>query len=133
MTATMSGETAFLIETAGPVVAQIRPGRLRPLGVTSAQRLALLPDVPTIAEAGLKDYAYTTWYALWAPAKTPAAIVTRLNQAVQKVSAQPDVRSQLQTSGVDPDPSTPAQLDERVRSELSKWNKIIREAGIKPQ
>ena len=133
MTGTMTGEVAFLIETAGPVVAQIKAGRLRPLGITSAERLSLLPEVPTIAEAGLKSYAYTTWYALWAPAKTPAAIVTRLNQAVQKVSAQPDVKNQLQSSGVDPDPSTPAQLDERVKSELSKWNRIIKEAGIRPQ
>ncbi len=131
--ATISGEVAFLIETAGPVVPQIKSGRLRALGITSAQRLPMLADVPTIAEAGVKDYAYTTWYALWAPAKTPPAIVNRLNQAVQKVSALPDVRTSLQNSGIAPDPSTPAQLDERVRSELAKWNKIIREAGIKAQ
>jgi tripartite-type tricarboxylate transporter receptor subunit TctC len=133
MTATMSGETAFLIETAGPVIAQIKSGRLRALGVTSAQRFPMLPDVPTFAEAGVKGYAYTTWYALWAPAKTPSAIVTRLNQAVQKVSSQADARNALQSSGVEPDPSTPMQLDERVRSELAKWNKVIRDAGIKAQ
>jgi tripartite-type tricarboxylate transporter receptor subunit TctC len=133
MTATISGEVAFLIETAGPVVAQIKSARLRALGVTSAQRLGMLPDVPTIAEGGLKGYEYSTWYALWAPAKTPAAIVTRLNQAVQKVSAQADVKGSLQSSGVEPDPTTSAQLDQRVRSELAKWNKIIRDAGIKAQ
>jgi tripartite-type tricarboxylate transporter receptor subunit TctC len=131
--ATISGEVAFLIETAGPVVPQIKAGRLRALGITSAQRLPMLGGVPTIAEAGLKDYAYTTWYALWAPAKTPAPIVNRLNQAVQKVSVQADARASLQNSGIEPDPSTPAQLDERVRSELAKWNKIIRDAGIKGQ
>jgi tripartite-type tricarboxylate transporter receptor subunit TctC len=133
MTATISGEVAFLIETAGPVVAQIKSGRLRALGITSAQRLSMLPEVPTIAEAGVRGYDYSTWYALWAPAKTPAAIVTRLNQAVQKVLAQPDAKDALQSSGVDPEPSTTAQLDARVRSELSKWNRIIKEAGIKPQ
>ena len=133
MTATISGEVAFLIETAGPVVAQIKSGRLRALGVTSAQRLSMLPDVQTIAEGGVKGYDYSTWYALWAPAKTPPAIVRRLNQAVQKVSTQPDVKNGLQSSGVDPDPSTAAELDARVRSDLSKWNKIIREAGVKPQ
>ncbi|MGH8619823.1 MAG: Bug family tripartite tricarboxylate transporter substrate binding protein [Burkholderiales bacterium] len=131
--AAMSGEVAFLIETAGPVVPQIKAGRLRALGVTSAERLSLLPDVPTLAQAGLKGYAYTTWYALWAPAKTPPAIVTRLNQAVQKVAGQADIRSSLQSSGVEPDPSTPAQLDAHVRAELAKWNKIIRDAGIKTQ
>jgi tripartite-type tricarboxylate transporter receptor subunit TctC len=133
MTATISGEVAFLIETAGPVVAQIKSGRLRALGITSAQRLSMLPEVPTIAEAGLKGYDYSTWYALWAPAKTPAAIVTRLNQAVQKVLAQPDAKDALQSSGVDPESSTTAQLDARVRSEIGKWNTIIKEAGIKPQ
>ena len=133
MQATMSGEVAFLIETAGPVVPQIKAGRLRALGITSTQRLPQLPDVPTIAEAGLKNYAYTTWYAMWVPAKTPAAIVNRLNQAVQKVSTLPDVRSSLQNSGVEPEVSTPAQLDQHVRSELAKWGKIIRDAGIKAQ
>jgi tripartite-type tricarboxylate transporter receptor subunit TctC len=133
MSATISGEVAFLIETAGPVVAQIRSGRLRVLGVTGAERLAMLSDVPTIAEAGLKGYAYTTWYALWAPAKTPAAIVTRLNQALQITSTHAETRTALQSSGVEPEPSTPAQLDERVRSELAKWNKVIRDAGIKAQ
>jgi tripartite-type tricarboxylate transporter receptor subunit TctC len=131
--ATISGEVAFLIETAGPVVPQIKSGRLRALGVTSAQRLPMLGDVPTIAEAGLKGYAYTTWYALWAPAKTPTALVNRLNQAVHRVSSQSDVRTSMQSSGVEPDPSTPAQLDARVRAELAKWNKIIRDAGIKAQ
>ena len=131
--ATISGEVAFLIETAGPVVPQIKSGRLRALGITSAQRLPMLADVPTIAEAGLKDYAYTTWYAVWAPAKTPPAIVNRLNQAVRKISAAADVRASMQNSGIEPDPSTPAQLDERVRAELAKWSKIIRDAGIKAQ
>jgi tripartite-type tricarboxylate transporter receptor subunit TctC len=133
MAATMSGEVAFLIETAGPVVPQIKSGRLRALGVTGAQRMAQLPDVPTIAESGIKDYVYTTWYALWAPAKTPAAIVNRLNQAVHKVVASPDVRTNMQNSGVEAVASTPAQLDERVRSDIAKWGKIIRDAGIKAQ
>jgi tripartite-type tricarboxylate transporter receptor subunit TctC len=133
MAATISGEVAFLIETAGPVVSHIKSGRLRALGMTSAQRLPALPDVPTIAETGLKDYVYTTWYAVWAPAKTPAAIVNRLNQAIQKVSALPDVRAGLQNAGIEPEGSTPAQLDERVRSELAKWANIIRAAGIKAQ
>jgi tripartite-type tricarboxylate transporter receptor subunit TctC len=131
MAATVGGETAFLIETAGPMVAQIKAGRLRALGVTSATRVSLLPDVPTFAEQGVKGYDYTTWYALWAPAKTPPAIVNRINQAVHKVSNDPGTRGTLQASGVDPDPSTPAQLDARVKSEVAKWNKVIRDAGIK--
>jgi tripartite-type tricarboxylate transporter receptor subunit TctC len=133
MAATISGEVAFLIETAGPVVPQIKSGRLRALGVTGAQRMTQLPDVPTIAESGLKDYVYTTWYAMWAPARTPPAVVNRLNQAIHKVSAAPDVRAGLQNAGIEPGASTPAQLAERVRSDLAKWSRIIRDAGIKGQ
>ncbi len=133
MAATVGGEVAFLIETAGPVVPQIKSGRLRALGMTSAQRLPQLPDVPTIAESGLKDYVYTTWYAMWAPARTPPAVVSRLNQAIHKVAAAPDVRGSLQNAGIEPGGSTPAQLGERVQADLAKWGRIIRDAGIKGQ
>jgi len=131
MQATISGEVAFLIETAGPVVPLIKSGRLRALGVTGPQRMTQIPGVPTISESGLKDYVYTTWYAMWAPAKTPPAVINRLNQAIQKVVALPDVRASLQNSGIEPSASTPAQLDERVRADLAKWSAIIRDAGIK--
>jgi tripartite-type tricarboxylate transporter receptor subunit TctC len=131
--ATISGEVAFMIETAGSVVPQIKPGRLRALGVTSAQRLSALPGVPTIAEGGLKNYVYTTWYGIWAPAKTPTAIVDRLNQAIQKSLAQADVRANLQNAGIEPEGSTPAQFGDLVRSDLAKWTKVIHDAGIKAQ
>ena len=133
MQATISGEVAFLIETAGPVVPLIKSGRLRALGVTGAERMSQLPGVPTISESGLKEYVYTTWYALWAPAKTAPAVITRLNQAVHKAVALPDARASLQNSGIEPAASTPAQLDERVRADLVKWGRIIRDAGIKGQ
>ena len=133
VTATISGEVAFMIETAGSVVPQIKSGRLRALGVTSAQRSPALPDVPTIVESGLKDYVYTTWYAIWAPARTPAPVVNRLNQAIQKASGLSDVRASLQNAGIEPEGSTPAQFGELVRSDLAKWTRIIRDAGIKGQ
>ena len=130
---TISGEVAFMIETTGSVVPQIKAGRLRALGVTSGQRSPALPDVPTIGEAGLTGYVYTTWYGIWAPARTPAAVVNRLNQAIQKVSGQADVRASLQNAGIEPEGSTPAQFGEVVRSDLAKWTRIIRDAGIKGQ
>ena len=133
VTATISGEVAFMIETAGSVVPQIKSGRLRALGVTSAQRSPALPDVPTIVESGLKDYVYTTWYAIWAPARTPAPVVNRLNQAIQKASGLSEVRASLQNAGIEPEGSTPAQFGELVRSDLAKWTRIIRDAGIKGQ
>jgi tripartite-type tricarboxylate transporter receptor subunit TctC len=130
---TISGEVAFMIETTGSVVPQIKAGRLRALGVTSAQRSPALPEVPTIGEAGLNGYVYTTWYGIWAPARTPVAIVNRLNQMIQKVSGQADVRASLQNAGIEPEGSTPAQFGDLVRSDLAKWTKIIRDAGIKAQ
>jgi tripartite-type tricarboxylate transporter receptor subunit TctC len=111
----------------------VKAGRLRALGVTSAQRLSALPDVPTIEEAGLPSYVYTTWYGIWGPAKTPTAVVNRLNQAIQKIVGQPDVRTSLQNAGIEPESTTPAQFADLVRNDLAKWSRIIREAGIKAQ
>ncbi len=106
---------------------------LSAFGVTSAQRSTAPPDVPTIAESGLKNYICTTWYGVWAPARTPAAIVNRVNQAIQKVSGQADVRTSLQNAGIEPEGSTPAQFGDLVRADLAKWSKLIRDAGIKAQ
>ena len=131
--ATISGEVAFMIETAGSVVPQIKAGRLRALGVTSANRLSALTDVPPIAEGGLPNYVYTTWYGIWAPAKAPVEVVNRLNQAIQKALAQSEVRASLQNAGIEPESNTPVQFGDLVRSDLDKWTRIIRSAGIKGQ
>ncbi len=109
----------------------LQSGRLRPIAVATAQRLANLPEVPTIAESGLPGYEALLFYALFAPAKTPPAIVTKLNQAVQQVRQIPAVKQQLTTLGAIPIDMTPDELGALVRRELAKWTKVIRASGIK--
>jgi tripartite-type tricarboxylate transporter receptor subunit TctC len=131
--AMMGGEVDCMIETTASLIGGIKGGQLRAIAVSSEQRAPALPELPTIREAGVPDYIYTTWFALWAPAKTPRAIVARLNRSVQAAIARTDMRAQLATAGIEPETSTPEQLDARVRSELARWAKIIPEAGIEPQ
>lgn len=133
VTATMSGDVQFMIETMGSVVQNVKSGKLRALAVTGEKRAAALPDVPTMREAGLPDYVYTTGYGLWAPAKTPAPVLSRLYKAVSAVLAQPDLIAALDKAGVDASGSTPERFGEIIRSDLVTWGKIIKEAGIQPQ
>ncbi|HSQ04527.1 MAG TPA: tripartite tricarboxylate transporter substrate-binding protein, partial [Burkholderiales bacterium] len=113
------------------VVPYAKNGKLTALGVTGEQRSPALPDVPTIAEAGVPGYEVTTWNALFAPAGTPAPIVNRLNSLVRQALDQPDAKSVMAAQGLDPTPSTPAELRALVKSELSKWARLIKAAGIK--
>jgi tripartite-type tricarboxylate transporter receptor subunit TctC len=129
----ISGHVQFMIETAGGLMPHIQSGSVRTLAVTGEHRMAELPDVPTMREAGLKDYVYTTWYALWLPARTPAAIVTRLNGAAAKVLAIPASKAALAKAGVEATSTSPERMTEIVHSDLGKWTKIIREANITPQ
>ena len=133
VTATIAGEVQFMVETAGSIVPHVKSGRLRALGTTGPKRTPSMPDAPTISEAGLKDYVYSTWYGLWAPAGTPPAIVAKLSQSVRKVLAQDDTRAAFANAGVDPETSTPERFAEVVRGDVSKWTRIIKEAGITPQ
>ena len=96
----------MVFATAETAVPQVKAGKIRALGVTTAKRSALLPDLPTIAEGGLPGYEANNWYGLLAPAKTPAAIVERLNREVVKVLNMPNVKEQLFRSGLDASPST---------------------------
>jgi tripartite-type tricarboxylate transporter receptor subunit TctC len=110
----------------------IQQGRLRPLGVTSLKRAASLPDVPTISEAGLKGYEMIVWQGLLAPANTPRAIVTRLNEEVVKILQMPETRERLTAQGLEPVGGTPEQFASYIASEAAKWSKVIRIAGITP-
>ncbi|HEX2829255.1 MAG TPA: tripartite tricarboxylate transporter substrate binding protein [Burkholderiales bacterium] len=102
------------------------------LGVTGAQRSTFVPDAPTIAESGLKGYEVTSWNALFAPAGTPPAIVSRLNGLVKQGLAHPESKAVFARQGLDATPSTQAELGALVKSELVKWAKVIKQAGIQP-
>jgi len=131
--ALVSGEVNMVFATAETAVPQVKAGKIRALGVTTAKRSALLPDLPTIAEGGLPGYEANNWYGLLAPAKTPAAIVERLNREVVKVLNMPNVKEQLFRSGLDASPSTQKEFAAYIKSEMAKWAKVVKASGAKAE
>jgi tripartite-type tricarboxylate transporter receptor subunit TctC len=111
----------------------IKSGRLRGLGVTSKKRAGGVPDIPTIAEAGLPGYEAVQWFGLLAPAATPREIVSRLHGETVRALQAGDVRSRLSADGADPVGSTPEEFAAFIRSETTKWAKVVKEAGIQPE
>jgi tripartite-type tricarboxylate transporter receptor subunit TctC len=110
----------------------LRSGKIRGLAVTSAQRSTQLPDVPTVAESGYPGFEVTVWYGLCAPARTPKAVLTILQDGVVKVIAAPDLRQRFADQGVEPRAITGAQFDGFYKSEVTRWAQVVREAGITP-
>ncbi|MFT0545968.1 Bug family tripartite tricarboxylate transporter substrate binding protein [Allopusillimonas ginsengisoli] len=108
----------------------IKSGKLRALAVTSTQRSALLPDVPTMSEAGLKGYEVNGWFGLFVPANTDPAIVEKLNAVMRKILDQPDTKKQLLAQGAEPGGGSAKEFDAFVRAEHDKWAKVIKDAGI---
>jgi tripartite-type tricarboxylate transporter receptor subunit TctC len=129
--ATGTNEAQLLVEVGGAVLGQVRGGALRALAVTSSRRFSALPEVPTVAEAGLSGYDVTTWYALVFPAKTPAPIVERANRSLRAVLAREDVRRQMSNAGFEPgEGSTPEALGAHIRAEIARWSAVRQRAGI---
>lgn len=109
----------------------VKSGKLRGIGVSSSTRSPILPDVPAIAEAGYPGYEASGWLGLLLPAKTPDPIVDRLYRGTVAVINMPEVRDQLQASGLDPAPSSPEAFRAYMKAEHAKWGKLIRDAGIR--
>lgn len=131
--AVRGGEIDLLVEVAAPVIGQIKGGELKALAVTSAQRFPGLPDVPTVAEAGLPGYDVTTWYGLAFPAGTPAAIVTKMNGAVAQALAKDSVRKQVTDASFLPATSNPADFTNHIGAEIKRWGQVMQEAGVAQQ
>lgn len=110
-----------------------KSGRLRALAVTGAQRSPAVPELPTMQEAGVKDYESATWYGILAPAGTPGDIVNKLNNEIVAILKQPDVRERLSHEGAEPVGNTPQQFGAFIRSEIAKWGRVIRAAGIRAE
>ena len=127
--AVMGGQVSMTFGTA-VVVPQIKAGRLVALGVTGPKRSPLLPDVPTIAEAGIPGYEVVSWNTMYAPAGTPPAILRRLSMTAQDALRDPETIGMFDKQGIDPAPSTPEELGRLTRSEFTKWSKVIRAARI---
>ena len=108
-----------------------KSGRLQALAVTGAKRSAAVPELPTMQEAGVKGYESSTWYGVLAPAGTPAEVVTKLNGEIVSILKQPEIHDRLSREGADPVGNTPQQFGAFIKSEIEKWGKVIRAAGIK--
>lgn len=131
VTALVSGETQSSLATISTVITHIRNGRLRPLGVSSAKPSKTLPGIPTIAESGVPGYEMAPWIGVFAPRGTPKNIIDRLNTEVNKALAQPDIVQKLEAQALDPWPSTPQELDARLKTDFDKYAKLIRMSGAK--
>lgn len=116
------------VPAAGP---HIKSGRLRALAVIAPQRIPALPDVPTVAEAGLSNYEVTTWYGVFAPAGTPRPIIDRLNGELVAIMHSPAVKQRLAGLGTDPVTSTPDEFSAYLKQEIAKWGDVIRKAGLR--
>ena len=133
LTDVISGQVPFMFNSLPPVLEFVKAKRLRALGITAAQRFGPLPDVPTFAESGYKDLVTGSWYAVWAPAKTPEAIVTKLNADIVKVINQPDVRNRILELGGEPVGNTLAEFDAFQKAEAARWAKVVKDSGAKAE
>ena len=133
VTDTIGGQVQLAFVSLPAALQHVKSGRLRAIAVTSAKRSASAPDVPTIAESGVPDYAVESWYGALAPAKTSPATVARLNAAFLKVLDDPQVKERLFAQGAEAAPSTPAEFDRVIKDELAKWELVIKTARIKPE
>jgi tripartite-type tricarboxylate transporter receptor subunit TctC len=114
-----------------PAMPHIKSGKLRVIAVTGARRSTLLPDAPTVAEAGLPGFDVTSWYGMFGPAALPRDIVSKVNADIAAVLAAPDVKERLAASGADPAPTSPEDLARLVREEIAKWAKVVADSGAK--
>jgi tripartite-type tricarboxylate transporter receptor subunit TctC len=133
VTQLLGGEVPLMFLPVHVAIAHVKAGRLVALAAGGARRSPLAPDVPTLGELGLADADTDIWYALWAPASTPAAIVNRIDADLQKALAMPDVREALTKQGMEVLTSTPEQLGARMKSEAARWGQIVKAANIKAE
>jgi tripartite-type tricarboxylate transporter receptor subunit TctC len=133
ITDTIGGQIEMVMTTLSSLAPQIRAGKLRGIAVTGSARSSFMPDLPTLAEGGATGLTYEVWYGLFAPAATPEAILRRLNESSVQALTQPDLIERLKKTGYEPGSSTPQALMEIVRTDLLKWQRVVREAKITPE
>jgi tripartite-type tricarboxylate transporter receptor subunit TctC len=133
VTAVMAGEVSLMFANLADIGAQIRGGKVKPLAVTALKRAEQFPNLPTMVEAGVADFEIMSWFGLLAPAGTPAPIVARLNAEVIKVLARDDVKSTLGATGLNVASSSPEQFTAHIKSEIARFTRIARTAGIKAE
>lgn len=129
----LGGRSAFYMAPVNVALGLLKDGKLVSLGVSTRSRAAVLPDVPTLAGQGLTDYEVTLWFGMWAPAATPAAVVQKLNAAMNAIVQEPAIREQFSKLGMQPAPMKPEEFARFVRSEIDVYKRIVQQAGIEPQ
>jgi len=127
--AVIAGEVQIMFATMPAAMPHVKSGKVKPVAVTTGKRSQAMPELPTIAESGVKGYDASTWYGLLAPARTPQAIITRLHGDTVKILAGP-TRQRLEVQGFEPEGGTPAEFTAYIKSEIIKWAKVIKDAGI---
>ena len=131
LTDLIGGQVQLMFESLPSSMPFIQSGAIRALAVTTPQRSPAMPDVPTVAEAGYPGFSMSTWYGVWAPAGTPAAVVQRLSREIAAVVRLPEVRARFQKLGAEPVGSTPAEFTAFAKAELAKWAGIVKQSGAK--
>jgi tripartite-type tricarboxylate transporter receptor subunit TctC len=129
----LGGQVQLMFDNAPNVMPQVKAGKLRALGMSSAKRSSFAPDIPTVAESGVPGYEVAVWFGLVAPAGTPREIVQKLNAEAMRILAMPDVRERFLSQGVEPVGSTPEQFGEHIKSQMTKWAKVVQDAGVKAE
>lgn len=127
----IGGQVDMMFDAVTTMSEQVKAGKVKAIATTGRQRSSVLPDVPTVHESGIPNYEATIWLGLMAPKGTPRAIVDRLNEAISKIAAQPDVRQQWGKQGATPMVMSPAVFDKYIRDDIAKWAKVITAAHIK--
>jgi tripartite-type tricarboxylate transporter receptor subunit TctC len=130
--AVMKGEVAMFLDPPITTLPLLQGDKVRAIGVSTASRLAALPEVPTIAESGVPGFEATAWNGLLAPAGTPEPIIARYGTEVQAILADPAVRADFARQGTEPMPTTPTQFAEIIARDVAKWRRVVRDAGITP-
>ena len=130
--ALLSGEIQVYFNVPISAIGQIRAGKMRAFGVTKSERLAMLPEVPTIAEAGLPGFEAIGWNGILAPAATPRALIERLHREIVAALRNPEVLAQLTAQGIEPVGSTPEEFGQIIRVDVAKWSQVLRRAGVHP-
>jgi len=131
LSAVVAGEIQLTFNSIPPAMPHIKSGRLRVLAVSAAQRTAVLPDVPTIAEAGVPGYELNSWYGVLAPGRTPKTIVTKLHDVITAAVRAADTRERFTAVGLEPATMTPAEFARYIASEIEKWSRVVRQSGLR--
>ena len=127
----LSGQVDMIFDSVTTALTQVKAGKLRALAVTGSRRLELMPDLPTVSEAGVPGFEVSAWFAIFAPANTPKGVVARLNSELNKVLLMPEIRATWAQQGAEVAGGAPERLAAHVESELAKWAKVVREANIR--